>query len=62
MLRMLRSFEKNVKERKNVAFFWKECMPNPGKYVHLVVQCTVVHLMYCRSHVYKHTVHCTHII
>ena len=27
---MLRSFEKNAKERKNVAFFWKEHMPNPG--------------------------------
>ena len=25
----LRSFEKNAKEGKNVAFFWKERMPNP---------------------------------
>ena len=27
---MLRSFEKNAKECKNIAFFWKEHMPNPG--------------------------------
>ena len=24
------SFIKNTKERKNVAFFWKECMLNPA--------------------------------
>ena len=30
MQRMFRSFEKNAKERENVAFFWKERMPNPG--------------------------------
>ena len=30
MQRMFRSFEKNTKERENVAFFWKERMPNPG--------------------------------
>ena len=28
---MLRSFEKNAKERKNVAFFWEERMPNPDE-------------------------------
>ena len=27
---MFRSFEKNAKECENVAFFWKERMPNPG--------------------------------
>ena len=27
--KMFRSFIKNGKERKNVAFFWKERMPNP---------------------------------
>ena len=30
MQRTLRSFIKNVKERENVAFFWKERMPNPA--------------------------------
>ena len=30
MQRMPRSFIKNIKERKKVAFFWKEQMPNPG--------------------------------
>ena len=28
--RTLRSFEKKAKERKNVAFFWKERLPNPA--------------------------------
>ena len=28
--RSFRSFIKNGKERKNVAFFWKERIPNPG--------------------------------
>ena len=27
---MFRSFKKNGKEGKNVAFFWKEWMPNPA--------------------------------
>ena len=31
MQRTPRSFIKNGKERKNVAFFWKERMPNPAK-------------------------------
>ena len=30
MQRRPRSFIKNGKERKNIAFFWKERMPNPG--------------------------------
>ena len=30
MQRTKRSFIKNAKERKNVALFWKERMPNPG--------------------------------
>ena len=30
MQRTKHSFIKNAKERKNVAFFWKEHMPNPG--------------------------------
>ena len=29
--RMPSSFIKNVKEHKNIAFFWKELMPKPGK-------------------------------
>ena len=29
MQRTFHSFEKNAKERENVAFFWKERMPNP---------------------------------
>ena len=33
MQRTLRSFINNVKERKNVAFFWKELMPNPAVFV-----------------------------
>ena len=32
MQRTPRSFIKNVKERKNVAFFWKKRMLNPAKY------------------------------
>ena len=31
MQRMPHSFIKNGKECKNVAFFWKERMPNPEK-------------------------------
>ena len=31
MQRMFCSFEKNAKESENVAFFWKERMPNPVK-------------------------------
>ena len=27
--RTFRSFEKNAKEGENIAFFWKERMPNP---------------------------------
>ena len=29
MQKMFRSFIKNGKERKNIAFFWKERVPNP---------------------------------
>ena len=32
MQRTPRSFIKNAKERKNVAFFWKEHLPNPAVY------------------------------
>ena len=32
MQRTPRSFIKNAKERKNVAFFWKEHLPNPGRF------------------------------
>ena len=30
-MRTLRSFEKNAQERKNLAFFWQECLPNPAQ-------------------------------
>ena len=30
MQSMFHSFEKNAKERENIAFFWKERMPNPA--------------------------------
>ena len=32
---MKRSFIKNAKERKNIAFFWKEYLPNPGQRFHM---------------------------
>ena len=32
MQKMFRSFIKNGKERKNIAFFWKEGVPNPALY------------------------------
>ena len=46
---MLRSFEKNAKERKYVAFFWKECLPNPGVAwgPPLGIMCCTVHTITC---------------
>ena len=38
MQRMFRSFEKNAKERENVAFFWKERMPNRVLSVWLILR------------------------